>query len=120
VELVDVLEMTFEVLLLVVEVTALLVRVKAVLVELDEVAVESFEVLVGVAAVLVDIVVTPGQPDGKFAAPPLAYRLNCIGPPHMAVPVEAAPILPLQISVHALAPVRLEIADPWKLKVLPP
>lgn len=68
----------------------------------------------------VDATVTPGQPDGKFELPPLTYRSNCQGPPHMAVPVLVAPILPLHTSVHACAPVRLKIDDPWKLKVLPP
>ena len=26
--------------------------------------------------ILVDVIVTPGQPGGKFEVPPLAYRLN--------------------------------------------
>jgi len=82
--------------------------------------VPEIEVGDGNFAVLVDVTVTPGQPAGKFEVPPLAYRLNCLAPPHLAVPVLLAPILPLHTSVHAFAPVRLEIADPWKLKVLPP
>ena len=79
----------------------------------DETGDDNFEVPV-------DVTVTPGQPAGKFEFPPLAYRLNCLAPPHFAVPVLFAPILPLHTSVQAFAPVRLEIADPWKLKVLPP
>jgi hypothetical protein len=48
---------------------------------------------------------------GELAVPPVAYRLNCFGPPHISVPVDTAPIEPLQTSVHACAPVRLLIAD---------
>jgi hypothetical protein len=52
---------------------------------------------------------------GKLAVPPVAYRLNCFGPPHIAVPVDAGPVEALQTqtqtSVHACALVRLLIAD---------
>ena len=57
---------------------------------------------------------------GKFTTPFVAYRLNCLAPPQFAVPVVAAPIEPLQTSVHAAEPVKLVTADPAKLKEEPP
>ncbi len=57
---------------------------------------------------------------GKLTTPFVAYRLNCLGPPQNAVPVVAAPIEPLQMSVHAWAPVKLVTEDPAKLKAVPP
>lgn len=77
-----------------------------------------FVVVVVVRDVVVEV--APGQLAGKFERPPLTYRLNCFGPPHFAVPVVLAPILPLQISVQALAPVRLVTAEPWKENAEPP
>jgi hypothetical protein len=49
-----------------------------------------------------------------------AYKLNILLPPHFAVPVVAAPMLPLQISVQAFTPVKLEITDEPKFQTLPP
>jgi hypothetical protein len=57
---------------------------------------------------------------GKCTTPFVAYKLNWWGPPQNAVPVVAAPIEPLQISVQAWAPVKLVTADPAKLKDEPP
>jgi len=51
---------------------------------------------------------------------PKAYRLNCLAPPQLAVPVEAAPMDPLQMSVQACEPVRLVTAEPAQLKTEPP
>lgn len=61
------------------------------------------------------VVATPAQ----FTVP-LAYKLNCFGPPQNAVPVVAAPLLPLQTSVHACAPVKLVMSDMPKLNDDPP
>ena len=38
---------------------------------------------------------------GQLTTPPKAYKLNWRGPPQNAVPVDDAPIEPLQTSVHA-------------------
>jgi hypothetical protein len=62
------------------------------------------------------VVVLPCQ----ATTPSLAYKLNCLDPPHFAVPVVAAPIEPLQTSVQAFAPVKLVTEEEPKLKTLPP
>jgi hypothetical protein len=71
-----------------------------------------------ISIVFYALLVTGGL--GKLTTPFVAYKLNCLGPPHFAVPVVAAPIDPLQISVQAAAPVKLVTADPAKLKEEPP
>ena len=97
-----------------------------VVVELDEV-VELGAVVLGGSVLdeledtdVVVVAVIPGQPGGRFDGPPLTYKLNCLAPPHIAVPVDVAPMLPLQISVHALDPLMLVTEDPCHAKEEPP
>jgi hypothetical protein len=57
---------------------------------------------------------------GQVTTPLLAYKLNCLDPPHFAVPVVDAPTEPLQTSVQAFAPLKLVTEEEPKLKTLPP